>query len=63
MEAYKCDICGKLYERYSKYDKKYILDITIADNTKNYYYEEYRQVDLCPECYDNIVNMIVKKGK
>lgn len=62
MEAYKCDICSKLYERYSKYDKKYILDITIADNTKDYY-GEHRQVDLCSECYDNIVNMIVKKGK
>lgn len=62
MEAYKCDVCGKLYERYSKYDKKYILNITIADNT-NDYYGEHRQVDLCSECYDNIVNMIVKKGK
>lgn len=43
MEAYKCDRCGKLFEK----STASILDV---DKRKSVYSGDWRSQDLCPEC-------------
>lgn len=54
MNAYKCDRCGKLYERQGKSS---IFNVTKRDSC----YGTYQQ-DLCPECAEALEKWF-KAGK
>lgn len=44
MKAYKCDRCGKLFEKYKGQGTSDFLNITRNPNISNYC------LDLCPKC-------------
>lgn len=57
MKAYKCDICGKLYEKTEKI-KAQRIKITLAVAK----YTNIKQ-DICESCYDYFVNCIGMEKK
>ena len=57
ITKYKCDICGKVYDK-EYYLKKIILpykDMTCVDNDKCTKYKEFDSCEDCKERYENIV--------
>ena len=57
MKAYKCDICGKLYEKDDKIENRRIeLTLRIASVAR-------AKMDLWSECYDNMTKHIGMENK
>jgi len=61
MVAYKCDSCGKLYERYKPYvmygkNLKYQLRI-VLDSSDSLVLQDER-LDICPDCFAKIADQI-----
>lgn len=61
MKAYKCDICGKLYNKRngilikSRNDMCYVFEEYFDDKVCN--------VDVCPDCISDIQEVIDKKSE
>lgn len=54
-KAYKCDICGELYEKRISLDiRKKLISITDAPHNI--------EKDICPECIDAIQSAINERG-
>ena len=57
--AKKCDICGKLYERYNELEdqnKPNRFRLIALMRTKKYYV--YKVTDCCPDCMESILQHI-----
>ena len=63
--AKKCDICGKLYERYNELEdqnKPNGFRLMSIDENKKYYV--YEVTDCCPDCMESILQHIKRlKGE
>ena len=61
--AKKCDICGKLYERYNeeRNDKRPNGFKLISINPKGEFYG-YGAIDCCPDCMESILQHIERLG-
>ena len=61
--AKKCDICGKLYERYNEREnqnKPNGFRLMSIDENKKYY--AYKVTDCCPDCMESILQHIERLG-
>ena len=61
MKAYKCDVCGKMYEKRNGISIK-------ARNDTCYIFEEYAEnraycADICPDCTSAIQKVIDERSK
>lgn len=57
--AKKCDICGKLYERYNEKqnaEKPNGFHLLSIDERGKYY--SYKTTDCCPDCMESILQYI-----
>lgn len=57
--AKKCDLCGKLYERYNERKDQYRpngLRFLSVDENKKYF--AYNVIDCCPDCMESILQYI-----
>ena len=55
MKAYKCDRCGKLFERYKNQGTSEFFNITRNPNFSNDY------LDLCPKCNAELQEWVANK--
>jgi len=61
MQAYKCDCCGKLYERYKPYvtfDSGRYYKLKIVLDASDRFVKQDVHLDMCPECFAKIANQI-----
>ena len=66
-KAFKCDVCGKLYEGQDSNDtpKELITDHLIICRsyaTGNYVKSSSKDFDICPNCFSAISEMILKNN-
>ena len=57
--AKKCDICGKLYERYNEErDDKRPNGFKLISNDSERKFDGYGAIDCCPDCMESILQHV-----